>query len=149
MRSYLTNLTRSVSNFIDWQLASSKAEHWAPEGASLKPNEMPKAFADSRRPNTLRATPFKICPLLSGKSETENTCWQCHVSGSLHTRWLYRSGKRFLSCAVLFWFLIYVDSVRLVHLEEVWEWGGEWKTYSNTCRERGKSLKNKVRLETE
>lgn len=50
------------------------------------------------------------------------------------------------SFAVLFWFLVYMDPVRLMHLEEVWR---GVKNLKQNMQGTGKSFKNKVRLEME
>lgn len=57
-------------------------------------------------------------------------------------------GKCFRPCAVLFGFLVYQDSGRLVHLEEVWG-RGVLKNLKQNLKGKGKSLKSKVRLEME
>ena len=50
--------------------------------------------------------------------------------------------------AKLFGFLVYQDSGRLVHLEEVWG-RGVLKNLKQNLKGKGKSLKSKVRLEME
>lgn len=141
MRSYLTNLTQSVPNFIDWHLTSSRARALSTCGDQPKTTRNPQTllgFLPGQIYLGPRLLKYVLC--YQGKSETENTCWQGHVSAFLHMKWLYRKGKRFRSCAVLFWFLVYVDSVRRAHLEEVWR--GVKKLRRN-MQGKEKSLKKK------
>lgn len=135
MRSYLTNLTQSVLNFIDWHLTSSRVTGPSTQGDQPKNKLNPQTLLGFMLGQIYlgpRLLKYVLC--YQGKSETENTCWQGHVRASLHTKWLYHKGKCFQSCAVLFWFSVYMDSVSLAHLEEVWR--GAKKSSGGTCREK-------------
>lgn len=126
MRSYLTNLTRSVPNFTDGHSTSSKVTARSPRGDQPGTQRNPQTLLGfllgqiDLGPRLLKSV---LC--YQGKSETENTCWQGHVSALLRLKVVVviTRGKCFQSCAVLFWFFVYMDSVRLAHLEEVWGWG--------------------------
>lgn len=105
MRSYLTNLTQSIPNFIDWHLTSSRVIALSTRGDQPKTKLNPQTLLGFLLGQIYlgpRLLKYVLC--YQGKSETENTCWQGHVSASPLMKWLYHKGKCFQSSTVLFWF---------------------------------------------
>lgn len=143
MRSYLTNLTQSVLNFIDWHLTSSRVT-----GPSTRGNQ-PKTKLN---PQTLlrfmlgqiylgpRLLKYVLC--YQGKSETENTCWQGHVRASAHEVVVSQGEMLSILCRFVLVFCLY--GLRQTRASGKGLEGSESGSGS-TCREKENHQKSRIR----
>lgn len=108
-----SDLTQSGANFINRHITLSRVSKllW---GSGESQTESPDWSVILASQIYLGPRLLKYVLCYQGESETENTCWQHHVSGWLQGERLWALG------VVLFGFLVYMNSGRRTHLEEVW-----------------------------